>query len=609
MHTLRWIVGLFALTLATAASAQSYSEIQLSLCKSEPKPDAAITHCNNVLADKAATSRTKQEAYAYRGHQYGEKGSLKEAFDDFERSLSYGTKYSDVFSLRGFRYSRQNDWPKARADFDKAIQLSPKNTNFLTARAVILNNLRDYKAAIADLDKALRIDSRDAWAYYQRAYAHGESGNLDAAISDLTESIKLDPASVLALNNRGHYYFLKKDLKAAFKDFDEAIRIDDKSYPAWSNRGEIYAEIGEFNRAVSDLDQALKLEPAATFAYQLRCYAKAQLGDLKNAQADCDEALRRFPAEPSVHAYRGFLFAKMGQFDKAIGSYDSALKLDPKQEKAIAWRNDAMRLSGTPVVILSAPAAAAGTAGAPAAPMVVVPVPVPMGKRVALVIGNSAYTAVSKLENPTRDAKAMAESLKRLGFDVGNIQMDLGTDAMRRALREFSDKAADADWALVYYAGHGIEVGGLNYLVPVDARLKSDRDVQFEAIALEQVLASVEPATKLRVVILDACRDNPFVSQMKKSGGTRSIGRGLARVEPEGATLVAFAAKGGQVALDGDGSNSPFVSALLKRIETPGVEINKLFRLVRDDVLNATNKQQEPFTYGSLPSDDFYFKQ
>jgi uncharacterized caspase-like protein len=160
----------------------------------------------------------------------------------------------------------------------------------------------------------------------------------------------------------------------------------------------------------------------------------------------------------------------------------------------------------------------------------------------------------------------------------------------------------------VYYAGHGMEFNGVNYLVPVNAKLANDRDISYEAVALEQVLLAVEGAHKLRLVILDACRDNPFIKTMVKTNPTRSVGQGLAKIEPEGATLVAYAAKEGHVAADGEGGNSPFLSAIVKNIEIPGVEINFLFRKVRDEVLKATGGRQEPYVYGSLPAEAFYFR-
>ena len=218
------------------------------------------------------------------------------------------------------------------------------------------------------------------------------------------------------------------------------------------------------------------------------------------------------------------------------------------------------------------------------------------------------YANAAKLPNAKSDAEKIAASLKRTGFSTVTLHLDLPRDKLNEALRFFSAEAERADWAVVYYAGHGIEFGGVNYLVPVDARLTSDRDISFEAVALDQVLIAVEGAQKLRLIILDACRDNPFTKSMRRTNATRSLGRGLARIEPEGATLVAYAAKDGQVALDGEGGNSPFVTALTQHLETPGLEINFLFRKVRDDVLAATGRRQEPFVYGSLPAEALYFR-
>ena len=172
-------------------------------------------------------------------------------------------------------------------------------------------------------------------------------------------------------------------------------------------------------------------------------------------------------------------------------------------------------------------------------------------------------------------------------------------------LRDFADKAADADIAVIYYAGHGIEVDGTNYLIPVDAKLERDNDVYDEAFSLDRVLVSVESAKKLRLVILDACRDNPFAQTMKKTVATRAIGRGLAKVEPASPnTLIAYSAKAGSTAQDGDGKNSPFTTALSQHLTTPGLDVRRAFGFVRDDVLKSTGNRQEPYVYGSLGGDD-----
>ena len=227
-------------------------------------------------------------------------------------------------------------------------------------------------------------------------------------------------------------------------------------------------------------------------------------------------------------------------------------------------------------------------------------------KRVALVIGNSAYQNVPRLTNPANDASMMAATLKKSGFDSVILRPDLTKGTMLRALREFADQTRDADIAVVYYAGHGIEVDGTNYLIPVDAVLERDTDVYDETYALDRILVAMEPAKQLRLVILDACRDNPFGKTMKRSIGTRAIGtRGLAKVEPTNPnTMIAFAAKAGSTAADGDGKNSPFAIALANRLAAPGMDLRKSFGFVRDDVMKVTNNQQEPFIYGSLGGND-----
>jgi Caspase domain len=226
------------------------------------------------------------------------------------------------------------------------------------------------------------------------------------------------------------------------------------------------------------------------------------------------------------------------------------------------------------------------------------------GKRVALIIGNSAYQNVAALTNPAHDATAVTEMFKQASFDVDS-RRDLKSQEMRRALRDFGDKARGADIAVIYFAGHGLEVDGINYAVPVDATLERDVDVDDEAIALNRFLLAAEPATQLRLVILDACRDNPFAKKMKRTLASRSIGRGLAGVEANRPnTFIAFAAKEGSTAADGDGQNSPFSTALLKHLTRPGLDIRKAFGYVRDDVMSATGNQQEPYTTNSLGGND-----
>jgi peptidoglycan/xylan/chitin deacetylase (PgdA/CDA1 family) len=299
-----------------------------------------------------------------------------------------------------------------------------------------------------------------------------------------------------------------------------------------------------------------------------------------------------------------------------LAVYDEAVAREARPTTA----NNAPPISTVVSTVAPAAVSSAPSAGLPVAAGVPQAIATPATaaqaislRRVALVVGNSAYRAVPALPNPNSDAQAVAAALRDIGFQVVGLKTDLGKEALVTALRDFAREAEQADWAVVYFAGHGIELGasaglgGANFLIPVDAKLETDRDIEFETVPLGHVITAVEGAKKLRLVILDACRDNPFARQMKRMAASRSVGRGLGRIEPDGGVLVAYAAKHGEVALDGGGRNSPFVAALVNRLPTPGVEIGKLFRLVRDDVLAATDRKQEPFVYGSLPGEDFFF--
>ncbi len=231
--------------------------------------------------------------------------------------------------------------------------------------------------------------------------------------------------------------------------------------------------------------------------------------------------------------------------------------------------------------------------------------PASAGQRVALVIGNGTYAHAPSLANPLNDAADIGGALERLGFKVTRIE-NAGYSELRRGLQQFSLAASASEMAAVFYAGHGIEVDRRNFLVPIDARLLSDADVEFETVPLDLLMRAVERTRGLRLIILDACRDNPFAAAMQRSGATRSIGRGLARVEPSGEILVAYAAKEGTVAADGEGRNSPYTAALLAYLEEPGLRVDLMFRKVRDAVLASTGGRQEPFVYSSLSGKDTY---
>ena len=232
--------------------------------------------------------------------------------------------------------------------------------------------------------------------------------------------------------------------------------------------------------------------------------------------------------------------------------------------------------------------------------------------RIALVIGNSGYVNEPHLTNPARDARAMAGALKDVGFDKVTLVLDSNVADLNHALQAFQDQALAADIAVLYYAGHGMEAGGTNYLIPVDAKLASDRDLSFEAVPQGLAEQAAGGARLLSLVILDACRDNPFASTMAiTSGAHRGMTRGLAPVNEDQLSvnsIVEYSAQSGTLASDGDpgAPNSPFAAALLHHVSEPGAEVTLLFGKVRDDVYAATHQSQRPASYGSHGGDPVY---
>lgn len=234
-------------------------------------------------------------------------------------------------------------------------------------------------------------------------------------------------------------------------------------------------------------------------------------------------------------------------------------------------------------------------------------------RRVALVVGMGAYGAISPLRNTDADARAVAAMLERLGFMV-DLAIDVPLAQMKEAIAAFSRKSETADIAMVYYAGHGVEAAGENYLIPIDIQVDDPANIPAQAVSLTTVLGSVAHARKLRVVILDSCRNNPFPASRglaAAAGGVaaeamQAQGGGLSPPDPAQGMLVVYAAEGGKVALDGDGANSPFATALLESLPAQNVEIGLVFRQVRDRVMALTGNRQKPHFYGSLSGAPFF---
>jgi tetratricopeptide (TPR) repeat protein len=492
---------------------------------------------------------------------------------------------------------------------DAWIRQQPKNAVAYCHRGEIYRFKSDYNRAISDFSRAIQLDPTYVLAYGRRGESHYGKHEYDLAMADYEKALKLDPQYWPAVVDRGRVYEEEGDVVRAFAEYDRAIKLaPDSAGSAYVSRGHLYELRGNHDRAFADFDQAIKIRPNHSMAYNNRGWVYEQRGDYDRAIADLDQAIKINPNFALAHRNRGLAYSNKGEYDQAIADLEEAIRLDPADPRA---RQDLERAEAARAVHPTkppAPATAAtlevgiAPATASAAPEV----------RVALVIGNAAYRSVEHLSDPRRDAEAVADALRQAGFQTVQLAEDVDHDATVKALSSFRDVADNADWALIYFAGHGIEINGANYLVPVDAKLADDRDVQAETIPYEDLLSAVGRARVLRLIILDACRVNPFKGRMRRAGTlSRGIGvRGLAPPpESEPGTLVVYSAKDGEVAADdANGVNSPFARAFVQEVKVPGLEVRRLFDYVRDDVIDATNNRQEPFTYGSLPGRrDFYF--
>ena len=506
---------------------------------------------------------------------------------------------------RGAFYMQKKDWDRALADFDEVLRREPKNASAYNRRGVVYLEKLAWDKAIADFDQAIRYNPKSEHNYNNRGLALLSKGETERAIADFNQTLAINPQAGPALNNRALAYGQRGQHDRAIADYDEALRLNPKYYEAALNRAIAYREKGDFDRALTEFEHASTLHPRnAKHSFHLGFIWRAR-GELDRAIAEFDEALRRAPDSADALAYRGLTYEQKGDYERARADYRAAIAapprylLTPKSQEMARVR--LALLSGgnqrTPAPMTKEAAATPTTKAAPASE-----------RRIALVIGNGRYPGSAALANPANDARGVAAELRRVGFAVAE-GIDLDRAGMQRVLGDFLRDAATAKVALLFYAGHGMQIDGRNYLVPVDAKLTPGADPSADMTIVDTVLAGLGDQLRTNIVILDACRDNPLAPQVTaQAGASRSVVRsglaptsGLAAGAALGAgTVIAFATAPGQVALDGAGDNSPFSAALVRHLATPGLEIDRMFRLVRADVVAATGNRQVPWSNSSL---------
>jgi tetratricopeptide (TPR) repeat protein len=492
--------------------------------------------------------------------------------------------------VRGQAFVSKGNNDKAVAAFDAAHAADPDALEYVTWRGLAYERKGDDDHALADYNLVLQARPQAALARNFRGTLHFRKGALQSALDDFNGALKVAPNLCIAHVNRGRVLTINKDYDGALSDFAEAERIDPGALQARSSRCLAYTDMGKFDSAIADCNSVIEKMPKNQFVLVSRAEAYLAKGDLDTALKEFNFVLGLNPNNVRAHTGRGQVFERKHNLEQARADYRSAsFALTPYDIYEVAQAREKAR-ERLAALTPQAPAGATTT------------------RRVALVIGNGAYQNVHPLANPPRDARLVADALRAVGFQEVTLANDLTRDKFFDTLHAFALAAEKADWAVVYYAGHGLEIGGVNYMVPVDAKLAVDKDAETEAVALEQVIAAVGAARKLHLVMLDACRDNPFAPAMQRTIALKLVDKGLSNIEPGAGFMVVYAAKHGETALDGKGIDSPFAIAVARDVKEPHIEVRKLFDIVRDDVWNSTKHEQQPFIYGSPPGrEDFYF--
>jgi tetratricopeptide (TPR) repeat protein len=515
-----------------------------------------------------------------------------------------------ALAWRATYLSRKGDIDRALADADARLRLMPVDANAFQSRASLWLVKRDYDRAIRDADEAVRLNPKDPENWNTRGFARQEAKDFDGAIADYTAALRINPKAAGIYSNRGNALQLKGDLARALSDHNRAVTLDPKDATYWYNRAGALRENGELDKALADAFKARALMPKLAQAHAEIGLIYRLKNDLKRAMAAYDQALAIDPNLISAYAARGLAHESAGDVASAKRDFQTALNIATGAVvKGASSGATTYFDAGSHRYHEIARARLAVLNQSGAAPAQPQRTEVGSDRRVALVIGNGAYRSAGALANPAKDATAIARNLKSMGFEVSE-GIDLDRAAMTRLIGDFLRSATNAKVALLFYAGHGMQIDGKNYLLPVDARIENGAELAADMTDLDTILAALDDQARTNIVILDACRDNPMANDVTKVAGlSRSVKvrsglaapSGLGKGGTTGAgTLLAFATAPGQVALDGDRDNSPFSSALIRHIATPGLEVQQIMTRVRAEVVAATRSKQVPWTNSSL---------
>jgi tetratricopeptide (TPR) repeat protein len=564
-----------------------------------------------ALADiDQAISLDPENAIAYnnRAFTYLNKGENDLAIDAANQSLSLDRQQATAYNNRGLAYENKGDYDRAIADLSLALSLDPQLISAYDIRGYAYKSKGEYDRALADYDEAIRLQSADAELYNKRGNVYYSKGDYELALVDYNRALKLKPDFAVVFSNAGNARMDRGEYDRAIADYNKAIGFEPKNAEYFAQRSRAHYAKEDYDRAIADATRVIELSPSNAVAFNTRSASFNFKGDYERAIADATRAIELIPQSANPYRHRGVAYLKTGKLDLARADLTKALELKPDYQDA---KTALAELEQAEAPTKATPSARAETeqAAPVAKAALAAPLPrpsaFPSGKRVALVIGNANYRSVARLANPANDAKLMANALKSLGFELigGGAQLDLDKAGFDAAVQSFGNQLQGADVGLFYYAGHGLGLRGTNYLVPINANPTREADLDFQMVDVEVALHQMEASgTKLNVVMLDACRNNPFGAR-----GLRAGSGGLTQMQAPEGTLISYATQPNSVAQDGADGNSPYSKALAETIRKPGLDIFQSFNRVGVVVKKATGGSQQPWVSISPIEGEFFF--
>jgi tetratricopeptide (TPR) repeat protein len=452
-------------------------------CANYATPDQAIAACSRLLSNHGAD----------RGHVLYQRGIqwIKKEYDRAIADLSECIRLAPSppdgpLFLRGNNWFHMGEYQRAIVDYNAAIQLNPTSTMYYSGRADANRKLGRWASALDDMNAAIQLNPKSAGSYASRSLVWSESGDYSRAIADLTLAITLDPKNGQAYIMRGAAERMLGNLGNAVADQRRALLLT-PTKEALTEYGNTLRYLGDYQAALADFRGLLTLDPNNVNALVGRALTYEKMGNLDLARADFDKAL-------AVH---GTDVPNLISSCETARSRLAALNSATPEPIILPLPATAKNPSSVPTYSLNLPAAITDSGSS-------------ADRRVALIVGNSRYQNVRALANSTNDARAVSETLKRIGFSQVVLAIDLTREKLLDALQAFASQAQNADWALIYYAGHGMEIEGRNYLLPIDSRFDGEHDPRSDALPLDQMMLAADGAKKIKLIILDACRDNPL---------------------------------------------------------------------------------------------------